>query len=334
MKKTIILLLALLVIFGLSACGGTATPQADTPAEDASTVPQEFHIGVLNGATGLSAAWFMEESAQGNTFDTYHFEVATAPDQVVSMLLSGQADIVALPTNVAATLYQRTNGEVQMLAITTLGVLHILENGDNVTEVAHLQGRTIHTTGEGANPEFVLNHVLVEHGLTPGVDVFIEFHPNEALASLMASGEIDLAMVPEPMASSILMQNGDVRRVIDMTEAWQAIGDGSQLMMSTFVAQRSFIEENTQGVLRFLALLEKSIDNTNTNPQEVGELVAQFGILPNATIATAAIAGCNLVFVSGSHMEGAIMGYFEALYQADPQSVGGALPSGNIFFEN
>ena len=328
MKKIIAILLTFTLIFAFAACANT---DGDAPAQN-DYDPQQRTIGVLNGATGLSAAWLMEEAAAGNTFDDYTFEIATAPDQVVSMLMSGQIDIAALPTNVAATLYQRTDGEVQIIAVTTLGVLHILENGDSVNEIADLAGRTIHTTGEGANPEFILNHVLNQNGLTPGVDVFIEFHPNEALATLMASGEIDLAMVPEPMKSSVLMQNPDVRHAVDMTDAWQAIGDGSQLMMSAFVMRTQVLNDDIASTQRFLELLEKSIVQANENPEAVGELIAEFGLLPNATIAARAIAGCNLVFVRGADIEPAIMGYFEALYQANPESIGGGLPSAAFFF--
>ena len=345
MKQITLLVVAFLLLLTFSACGNTNAPQqaVETPAETeqapAEQAPAEptneeridISIGVLNGATGISVAALMEEARTDSTFHRYHFTVGTAPDQVAAMLVSGEIQIAALPTNLAATLYQRTEGGVQMIALTTWGVLHILENGDSISEIADLRGQTIHTTGEGANPEFILNHILIEHGLIPGQDVTVEFHPNEALASLMASGEIHIAMVPEPMASSILMQNSDVRRVIDVTEAWRELGDGSELAMSAFVARRDFVEEHEVAVWRFLSDLHRSIAEAHNHPVRVGELIAYFDILPNAQIATAAIPYCNLTFKEGLWMQPIIMGYFEVLYRANPQAIGGALPSENFF---
>lgn len=77
-----------------------------------------------------------------------------------------------------------------MLAVNTLGVLHILENGDTIQTAADLKGKTIYSTGQGANPEYVLRHILQKNGIDPDQDVKIEFvQENEELAALMDSGK-------------------------------------------------------------------------------------------------------------------------------------------------
>ncbi|MCL2567983.1 MAG: ABC transporter substrate-binding protein [Oscillospiraceae bacterium] len=339
MKKLLTLLLALTLLLTLAACYSSGPIPIPTPTPAAPTIPNlpdppaplTIPVGTLNGNTGVAAAWLMAEAQHGNTHDTYNFEVFTAPDQVAAALLSGQVQIAALPTNVTATLYNRSEGMIQMAAIVAYGVLHILENGDEIHTIEDLRGRTIHTTGEGAGPEFILNHILTQNGLIPGVDVHIEFHPNEALASLMAAGQIDLSMMPEPMVTSVLAQNDDVRRALDMTTEWDNIGDGTQLVMSSVVVRTDFAEANPEAVGRFLTLLEQSIAETVQNPAEVAALIAEFGIIPSAAIAERAIPGCNLTFIAGRDMEPAITGYFEVLYAADPASLGGAIPDANFY---
>ena len=322
MKKTIALLL-LTAILLLTACGTQTAPDPE-----GLVIP----VGTLNGNTGVASAWLMEQARLGCTEDTYDFELFTAPDQVTAALLSGQIQIAALPTNVAAALYNRSDGLIQMAAIVAYGVLHVLENGDEVHAVADLTGRTIHTTGQGAGPEFILNHILIQNGLTPGVDVTVEFHPNEALAALMASGQIDLAMMPEPMVTSVLAQNEDIRHALDMTAEWEAVGDGSALIMSALVVRTDFAEEHPEAVLRFLELYRQSIEETVQNPAEVAQLIAYFEIIPSAAIAERAIPGCNLTFIAGAAMEPAITGYFAVLYAAYPPSIGGAIPDASFFF--
>jgi len=347
MKKIITLLLIIALLLPLAACGGepptppingtmpaVSPPAAATPApteEPSAHEPLIIPVGTLNGNTGVAAAWLMEQAKLGETEDIYDFEVFTAPDQVTGALISGQVQIAALPTNVAATLYNRSEGMIQLAAIAAYGVLHILESGDEIQSIADLTGRTIHTTGQGAGPEFILNHILTQNGLTPGVDVQIEFHPNEALATLMAAGQIEISMMPEPMATSVLAQNQDVRRALDMTTEWEAVTD-SPLVMSVLVVRTDFAEAHPEAVLRFLALYRQSIQETVQNPGEVAALIAQFEIIPNAVIAERAIPGCNLTFIAGADMEPAVIGFLQVLYSAEPASVGGAIPDENFYF--
>ena len=340
MKKLLTLLLALALLLSLSACEAgpppltpgpppTATPPA--PSTATPPTPLTIPVGTLNGNTGVASAWLMEEARLGLTHDTYNFEVFTAPDQVATALLSGQVQIAALPTNVAATLYNRSEGMIQMAAIVAYGVLHVLENGAEIHSIENLRGRTIHTTGQGAGPEFILNHILTQNGLIPGVDVQIEFHATEALPALMAAGQIDLSMMPEPMVTTVLAQNADVRRALDMTTEWNMIGDGSQLVMSAVVVRTDFAQAQPEAVSRFLSLLQQSIGETIQNPAEVAELIAAFGIIPSAAIAERAIPGCNLTFIAGADMEPTITGYFQVLYAADPASLGGAIPDASFY---
>jgi len=280
---------------------------------------------------GVASAWLMEQAAEGLTPDNYDFEVFTAPDQVTAALISGQIQIATLPTNVAAILYNRSEGMIQLAAITAYGVLHLLENGDEIQSIADLAGRTIHTTGQGAGPEFILNHILTQNGLTPGVDVTIEFHANEALLTQMAAGLIDISMMPEPMVTTVLAQNEDVRRALDMTTEWDNVS-ASPLVMSCLVVRRDFAEAHPEALRHFLDLFHQSIQETVANPAEVATLIAQFAIIPNAAIAERAIPGCNLTFIIGGDMEPTIMGYLQVLYAADPNSVGGAIPDADFFF--
>jgi NitT/TauT family transport system substrate-binding protein len=94
-----------------------------------------------------------------------------------------------VPANLAATLYNKTNGAVEVACINTLGVLYIVENGETVNSVGDLKGQTIVTTGKGATPEYVLRYVLTENGVDPDSDVTIEYcsEATEALSKVKAA---------------------------------------------------------------------------------------------------------------------------------------------------
>ena len=133
--------------------------------------------------------------------DAYDFTISAAIDEITPKLVKGEVDIAAVPANMASVLYNNTEGAVKVLAINTLGVLYIVENGDSgVSSIADLKGRTLYASGKGASPEYALNYLLAQNGLDPETDVTVEYKSEhaECLASLLAN-EGSLALLPSPL---------------------------------------------------------------------------------------------------------------------------------------
>lgn len=323
-------------LMGCTAANQTqATPQVTTSQEEVQG--EEVRLAVISGPTGIGAAKLLTDSDRGETVNHYTYTIASDNNEVVSGLTSqeGEFDIAMVASNMAANLYNKTDGDVCILALGTQGVLHILEGsgGTAIQSMADLKGKTIYATGQGANPEYILRHLLTENGLDPDKDVEIVFADPTEISAKLLSGEIDTAMLPVPAATAAIAKSqGSVRDAIDLTQAWNDLDNGSQLIMSAVVARADFIEEHPQAVQTFLREYEGSVTYVRDNPELAGELVAQLGIAPSATIAQQAIPQCNLVFLSGADMKPAISGYFEVLYDIDPTAVGGALPDDGIYY--
>lgn len=323
-------------LMGCTAANQTqATPQVTTSQEVVQG--EEVRLAVISGPTGIGAAKLLTDSDRGETVNHYTYTIASDNNEVVSGLTSqeGEFDIAMVASNMAANLYNKTDGDVRILALGTQGVLHILEGsgGTAIQSMADLKGKTIYATGQGANPEYILRHLLTENGLDPDKDVEIVFADPTEISAKLLSGEIDTAMLPVPAATAAIAKSrGSVRDAIDLTQAWNDLDNGSQLIMSAVVARADFIEEHPQAVQTFLREYEGSVTYVRDNPELAGELVAQLGIAPSATIAQQAIPQCNLVFLSGADMKPAISGYFEVLYDIDPTAVGGALPDDGIYY--
>ena len=346
MKRTRIsaLFLALALSVGLLAgctqqpSEPTATPSAQPvestqPSQEPVTAERpEVNLAMLSGPTGMGAAKLMADNTDGLTLNDYTVTVAAQPTDLTGKLTSGELDIAALPTNVAAAPYNKTNGAIQMLALNTLGVLYILENGDSIQSIADLAGKTIYATGQGANPEYVLNYLLRENGLEPGVDVTIEWKATgEEVSALMISGEAEIAMLPVPAATSVLMQNSEVRAAIDLNDAWTEAGAQGTMTMGCVVVRTEFAQENPQAVENFLEEYEESITYVSENPEEAAALVVEAGIVPKEPIAKAAIPQANLVCITGEDMLG-IQDYYRVLWDADPASIGGAIPDDAFYY--
>lgn len=334
MKKLTSLLLTFILIIsltmGLTACTSDNTQTNDNTQTD--FVGTEVNIAVMNGPTGIGAARLMEANDNGETVNTYNFTIAAANDDVIGGITSGEFDIAAVATNVAANLYNKTNGGVQICALNTYGVLYILENGQTVNTVADLAGKTVYATGQGANPEYVLNYILTANGLTPGEDVTVEFMDSATLVTQMASGAVDLCLLPVPAVTGVTMQNQNVRIALDLTEEWNNITDEGVLTMGSVVVRTEFAEENPEAVAAFLSEYADSIASVQSDVEHAAQLCETYGIVPKAAVAARAIPDCNLCCVTGAYIRPAIEPYYNVLFAANPASIGGAVPNEDFYF--
>jgi len=329
MKKIVSLILTLVLILGvLTACSDSKSSNSSLESE-----PVEVRILALKGPTGIGMAKMMDDSSKSED-SKYTFTIAGQPTEAVSAVAGGKVDIAAVPTNLAATLYQRTEKGVKMLAINTLGSLYILENGNTINSINDLRGKTIYATGQGANPEYVLNFLLSKNGLTVGKDVTVEFKSEHSeLAALMAAGECVLGMLPEPNVSSAMAQNSELRIALNLNDEWNKVSDSdSRLTMGCVIVNESFLKEHPAEVESFMNELESSIKYASENPKEAGTLCETYGIVPKAALATKAIPNCNLAFLKGEQMKKAIEGYLNLLFSSNPASVGGSIPDENFYF--
>lgn len=337
MKTLLAAVLAGALSLSLAACSGPKTAEPTQQPTQEVFQGEDVRLAVLSGPTGIGAAKLLTDSDKDDTVNHYTYTVATDNNEVVAGLTAadGEYDIAMVASNVAANLYNKTQGDVKILALGTQGVLHILEgsNGTAIQSMKDLKGKTIYATGQGANPEYILRHLLTENGLDPDKDVEIVFADATEISAKLISGEIETAMLPVPAATAAIAKSqGSVRDAIDLTSAWNDLDNGSQLIMSAVVARADFLAEHPQAVDAFLEEYEASVTYVKENPEEAGQLVADLGIAPSAAIAQKAIPQCNLVFLSGADMKPAISGYYEVLYSIDPTAVGGKLPDDNIYY--
>lgn len=332
--------LALLCSCAPRQSGPTPTPEATpTPVAEVTPTPDvepgKVRVAVLKGTTGLGAAKLMEDGKNGETGNAYDFSLLAEATEAVAALTKGEADIAALPTNLASTLYHKLDGGIQLLALNTYGVLYILEKGYTVYSVADLRGKTIHAFGQGANPEFVLNYLLTENGLTPGEDVTVQWYSTtDEVSALMASGEIELCMLPVPAATAVLARNDAVRSALDLTQEWELAGADGVLTMGCVVVRTEFAQTYPHVVEQFLKDYEASITfmADPDNLEEAARLAETWGIIPKAAIAKLALPDANLCFVTGDEMMNDIQGYYQVLYAADPASIGGSIPDGAFYY--
>lgn len=340
MKKLLSILLLLMLLVSVVSCGGsagttapttTATPNGST--EYNPVYADEVRILTLKGPTGMGMANVWNEANSDDT-SKYKFTRKDSPDLVKAEILLGAYDIAALPTNVAAALYNSKKADLQVVAVNTLGVLHIVENGNTITDVQSLKGKTIHATGGGSTPEYILRYVLEQNGIDPDKDVTIDFSYSDhtELAGYVKSGAVKIAMLPEPNVTVALTGTEGVRVALDLTAEWQKVSD-FDVMQGCIVVRREFAEQHPEQLAEFLDEYRASIEYVNENPDIAAGVIANLGIIPKETLARQAIPRCNIVYVDGEEMKESLSAFLNVLYEANASSIGGKNPDEAFYYK-
>ena len=336
LKKTICAALALTLALSLAACGKKAeeAPAQEVPAQEApSEEPVTTRIAALKGPTAMGMVKLMHDDPQSGEGPMYAFTLAGAADEVTPSLIKGELDMACVPANLASVLYNKTEGEIITLAVNTLGVLYIVENGNAVNSMADLAGKTIVAAGKGSTPEYALRYLLTENGIDPDTDVTIDWKSEHAeCVAALASGAATIALLPQPFVTVAQTKIENLRVALDLTAEWDALDNGSGLITGVVVARKAFVEEHPAAVDTFLRNYAESVDWVNSNTADAAALISEFGIVEAAPIAEKALPHCNIVCITGEEMGAKLSGYLQVLFDAEPTSVGGKLPGDDFYY--
>lgn len=315
-----------------SATTASATAESasatGTAAESAAAAKTEagagLRVGALKGPTAMGLAALMQESQDGKSEGSYQFTVAAQPDEIAAKLVSGDLDIALLPANMAAALYNKTEGKIAVLNINTLGVLYCVTGDENIHSVKDLAGKTVLTTGQGATPEYVLRYLLQENGVT---DCTLEFksEPTE-IASALAADPAAIAVLPQPFVTVAEAKNDKLKTAFSLSDSWDALNKGSRLVTGVTVVRQEVLKAQPDAVKTFREEQARSAATAVQDPAAAAKAVVAFGILENEGIAKKALPACNITNLDGAEMKQALSGYLQVLYSADPKAVGGKLP--------
>ena len=324
-KKSVFFCLFFVSALLLTACSSSGGKESSAP----------IRIVGLKGPTSMGMVKLMADAKENPQALPLSFELVNSPDQAVPMIMKGEADVAALPANLGAILYQKTEGKMVTLNINTLGVLYIVEKGDSIQSMKDLKGKTLYASGKGASPEYVLRHLLKENGIQPE-EVLVEWknEHEEALASFSKDPN-GVSLLPQPFVTIAQTKIKDLHMALDLTKEWektQAKAEKpSALVMGVLVCRKDFVHAHPQEVKALLKAYEGSVSYVNENSKEAAQFIEEFGFFP-APIAEKALPYCNLVSITGPAMKEQLSGYLEVLYQENPQSVGGKVPESDFYY--
>lgn len=329
MKRMVALGLCLMMAVCLCACGAVEESHGD----DADRVV--VRLGGLTGPTTMGMVKLLEDNENNQTKNQYEFTLAGSADELTPQFIQGELDIISVPVNLGSVLYNRTNVEVQMLCVNTLGVLYVLEKGGNgIESIEDLAGKTIYATGKGSTPEYTLSYLLGQKGLVLGEDVQVEWksEPGEIVAQLNAMDSA-VCMLPQPYVTVAMSKVEGLEIALDLTEEWDKLGTGTRLITSGVFVRKEFAEAHPEAVATFMEELALSVEYVNGNVVEAAGLVEKY-INVKSGVAEQAVPYCHIVCLTGEEMEESVESFLGILLEQKAEAVGGALPGADFYYKN
>ena len=307
-----------------------ASENTNTAAEDA---PVTVRIGSLTGPTTIGLLKLYKDADEGKTENKYEYTIAGTADELSPLFIKGELDVLSGPVNLAAVLSAKTEGKVQMIAVSTLGVLYLLSQDENVITWEDLKGKTVYATGKGSTPEAVLTYLLAKNGLEAGKDVTVEFksEPAEIVALLKSTTDKPVVMLPQPFATAAQTQVEGLSVKMDLTEEWNRTGGDGKLLTACLMVRKDFAAEHPDAVEKLLKEFSGSVEWVNSNVDEAAALAEKYiGIKEG--VAKKAIPLCNVVCITGSDMKTDASGYLKVLFDQNPSFVGGKMPADDFYY--
>lgn len=320
-KRFLLIVLIFITVITMSGC--KKDKKNNPPESEEKTI---INIASLKGPTSIGLVKLYSDSDELKTHNMYNYSIYGTADEISTRLIKGELDAAAVPANLAAILYKKTEGEIRIAGINTLGVLYILAKGCAIESVADLRGTTIYTTGQGTTPEYTLRHILSQNGINPDKDVKIEFF-SEASEVVAKCSEMDSAimMLPEPYVEVALSKDDNLSVAIDTSAEWEDVVTG------VIVVSKSFINDKKEAFDQFMNEYKTSVTFANRSIEECADLLEKYDIF-KADVAKKAIPKCNVTFITGQEMSTKLNRYFSVLYKENPLSLGGTIPDDNVYY--
>lgn len=294
---------------------------------------QEIRVGLLNGPSCIPAAYLMENTKSIKNVKITYTKYAD-PQALLPKLLKNEADIGFLPPNVAAKVYNSTNGAIQVCAITGNGNLSLITKDKNVTSLQDLKGKTVYVAGHGATPEYILKYLLKEKNIktdTPDGVTLDYSIPSANLAGMLVSGKIEYAVVPEPFSTVAIQKDSSVI-ALDLQKTEYEKINKENYPLTVMVVRKDFAENNQAQLNAFLKEYEKACKWTIKNPAKAGELVQKNELGLPAPIVEKSIPKSNYVYEPAKKNKQKIEKLLKLFFDDEPSSIGGKLPDEKFYY--
>jgi NitT/TauT family transport system substrate-binding protein len=321
------------------ALGAASMLPALWPGRSQAKVPRLVLAGPFAGVSNALIR-IVDGGALGDVADQVDFRVWKDPNQLRALALEGAADFVAMPSNVAANLYNR-GVKLRLLNISAWGMLFVVSRDEKLRTLDDLKGQELLMPFRGDMPDIVFQTLAAKLGFKVGKDLVLRYvaTPLDALQMLLTR-RADHALLAEPAVSMgvrksqtlpISVVAPDLHRGIDIQREWgrafqraPRIPQAGIVVMSNRMADTALIE-------RFQQAYAQAMQWCHANADECGRAVAKrIDMLTPEGVADAVRAD-GTTFKTATQAREELEFFFELLHARQPGLVGGKLPPDDFY---
>lgn len=331
MKKLLIVALAICLTLSLVAFTGCKK-------DDMATDNLTLNIVMPDGAPALAMAKYMSDGAQIEGV-TANFEIVAGATEVMARVTNGEADAAIVPTNLAATMYNKNLG-IELVSVNVFGVLYLVGTEDAVS-LSDLEGKIVYNIGRGGTPDLTFKYILAENGIeyvesdvAQSDKVALKYvSSGSELIPLLKTGVAKYGILGEPAVSQAVAK-AVASIKFDLQALWNdASGTTGGIPQASLVVKKSILDQNPGLAEKLVTLLSGNANWLSENLAGVGALISGKGSTLAVTLTQPILDRCNLRVKAAASAKAEVNAYLTVLHGFNAQTVGGKLPDDGFFYE-
>ncbi len=262
------------------------------------------------------------------------------PDQLRMMAMGGKADVLAMPSNVAANLFNRGAG-VTLLNISTWGALWVVTRDAQRKALADFKGEEIAVPFRGDMPDIVLQLLAAKQGLDPLRDFRIRYVPTPMEAmQLLITRRVSHALLTEPGVSLALRKTQsfpvgliapELHRGADMQQEWGRLYQRPARLPQAGIAAVGALRAQPEALASITRAYAQSLAWCRDNAMECGRMMARHIDLLTPEAVADAIAVSQMDAVPLPQAREELEFFFGQLMARNPGLLGGKLPAAAFY---
>ena len=262
------------------------------------------------------------------------------PDQLRVMAIGNKADILAMPSNVAANLYNRGAG-VQLLNIATWGALWVVTRDGQRQTLLDFKGEEIAVPFRGDMPDIMLQLLCAKQGINAQRDLQLRYVPSPMEAmQLLITRRVRHALLVEPGVSMALRKTKsfpvsviapELHRSVDLQQEWGRLFKQEARLPQAGITVLGKALNDPALQARVMAAYEKSVLWCQKNALQCGEMVARRIDLLTPEAVADSLAASPLQHVSAAAARDELTLFFQQMHAKNPALVGGKLPDAGFY---
>jgi NitT/TauT family transport system substrate-binding protein len=282
----------------------------------------------------------VESGALDDLADKVEFVSWRDPDQLRLLALNQQADVLAMPVNVAANLYNR-GAKLRMLNVSSWGLLWLVSREQGLSTLDDLRGKEIAMPFRGDMPDILFGLLAERAGIDVRKDLRLRYvaTPIDAM-QLLLMRRTDHALLAEPAISMALRKASegplglvapDLYRSVDLQQEWGRLLQREARIPQAGIALMASVKDQPQIAARIAQAYADSLQWCSTNAERCGQLVATHLPMLSAEAVTDSLAVAQMDAVPAAEAQVEVEYLFELLLKKNPALIGGKLPADDFY---